>query len=211
MTKYEMIKKKQLKEFVKDYYKLFKGWILIDSITFARYNTLVEQMVWFDRLSGGRYRPTLTISTCLDPVSGLFHQHLKGKCHTISPLEHPLKYSNALDAMEEQFLPSIKQSLVLKEVLTLSEDSFNKQSNMAVGLAVLNAYVGNNNRAIELCESVPCLVEKMGRPPADWEIEQIEFSKKLIEETGKGFAKQFIDIKVQDWKDKNKLKKPKQL
>jgi hypothetical protein len=104
--------KKEVSVYVKQYQERLPGWEMIQPDLLARYDTFVAQSIWFDRISGGEYRPTAYLSVLVAEVGnssvGVLRHLLNVRAREASRQEHPNKFSKILEAMYNEFVPSLR-------------------------------------------------------------------------------------------------------
>ena len=100
--------------------------------------------------------------------------------------------------MEEQFIPPVRMRLDANETLQYAEQSVKPYGgdvgiNCSTGLAALNAYLGESERALYWCSQVEVKAASMGRELADWEIRKRQFTSELREVVNAGKARDFLE------------------
>lgn len=96
-------------------------------------------------------------------------------------------------AMEEQFRPSIRKPLDLREVKSLCEQAARESTNDLCMLAILNAYLGDKEQALSCCERMQTLPPPTLAPRLDWEQRHKEFGRQLRQAIEAGNERQFLD------------------
>ena len=98
--------------------------------------------------------------------------------------------------MEEQFVPSIRKPLDAAETLRLAEEEAERDRihniNYSTGLAVLNAHLGNTERALYWCGRVEETAAHLGRPLGDWETRKRCYSLDLQRAVSAGKERDFL-------------------
>lgn len=170
---------KRLHEFVKAYAPSFPDWSLVNDEYFIRFEGPVAQVVGFEALRSGAYRPANGIRILVAPKAAMLLQFLDIKHRETFATEHEQKMNRVIEAMENQFHPSIRRPLNPKEVLELCEASASEKVNDAYALSALNASCGNRERAIEWLNVLSRLTEQSEQELFDWEQEYMGFGKRL--------------------------------
>lgn len=170
---------KRLREFVKDYVPSFPNWTAVKNEYFIRVKGPVAQVIGFEALRSGAYRPSHCIRILVAPQATMLHQFLDIKFREVFATEHRMKIGLVIEAMKEQFIPAIRSPLVPKEVLGLCEDSSRQRIVDAYALAALNAVCRKKERAIEWLEVLSRLTEQPNRELYQWEREYLEFGNEL--------------------------------
>ncbi|AQT68254.1 hypothetical protein STSP2_01410 [Anaerohalosphaera lusitana] len=145
--KYRPLTKKQLKEIVECYAAEFPDWEIVDGDRLVRSLGPVLQQIGFQGLSYQAYRPMGVIRALPYPSVKMLPQFLDIKHDVIDMRAHPRKWRSAIAAMEEQFVPPIRQPLNLREVMRLCEQTAREKTNDLCMLAILNAYLGEKLQA----------------------------------------------------------------
>ncbi|HWA49608.1 MAG TPA: hypothetical protein VG742_15150 [Dongiaceae bacterium] len=178
--------KRQLIEYFQVYRDAFPEWAVEHDVVLVRTQGPVTQYISFEALRSGAYRPACSVEVAGPPnrVQMLF-RFLDIKHRQVLPREHPTMWPRVLKAMEEQFFPSIRRPLDVAEVLRLAEEEVQRDRidniNFSAGLAVLNAHVGNTERALLWCEQAERQAAGRGPTAADWELQQVQFTRELRE------------------------------
>ena len=169
------ITKKQLLECFKPYSAALSDWAVEHDVMLSRTHGALKQVIHFEALPSGVYRPTHAVEILAGVPDGcsMLHKHLDVKHREVLPRDHAVKWPSVLKAMEEQFLPAIRQPLDVAETLRLAEEQAQRDRidniNYSTGLAVLNAYLGNTARGLYWCGRVEEAAAHLGRALADWE------------------------------------------
>lgn len=185
---------KKLREFVKSYAPAFEDWKLVNNEYFIRFEGPIAQVIGFEALRMGAYRPMNAIRILVAPKVAMLHQFLDIKNRETLATEHDEKrMSQVVQAMEEQFTPAIRNALVPNEVLHLCESAATERINDAYALSALNAYCGNRDRAIEWLDVLSRLTEQRKQELFDWEREYMEFGNELRRQIERHSEKAFLD------------------
>ena len=89
----------------------------------------------------------------------MLHQFLDVKHRQLLPRQHPVMWKSVVVAMEEQFRPSIRKPLDLREIKGLCEQSRQGQPPTTCGCLPIHAYLGEKQQALFCCGQM----EKAGR------------------------------------------------
>ena len=176
--------KAELIDYFQVYRNAFPDWAVEHQVVLVRSHALIRQSIAFEALRSGAYRPSCSIHVAGPPDgSQLLFSFLDIKHRDVRRREHDTKWPLMITAMEEQFLPPIRKSLDIEHVLWLSEKEVVQDSvdhiNHSTGLAVLNAYVGNAQRALYWCDRVEKRATALGSQLAAWEIRKRLFTSEL--------------------------------
>lgn len=191
--KIEPLSKKQLAEIIECYATVFPDWEIVNGQVFSRISGPICQLVGIEVLRSGAYRPWAGIRAVPVPDVRMLHQFLDIKHVQILPRQHPVMWRDVVAAMEQQFRPSIRKPLDLREIKGLCEHEARPTTNDFCMLAILSAYLGERQQALSYCEKM----EKVG-PPAlaprlDWERRHLEFGRQLRQAIGDENERQFLE------------------
>jgi hypothetical protein len=191
MTKAELI------SIFKDYRDAFPMWSVEHDVVLARAVGPVKQFIAFEDLSSGDYRPSNRIEVEGPPDGGqLLFQFLDYPYRQVRPREHAAKWPLVVKAMEEQFLPPVREPLGLARVLQLSEEQIAREgienSVYFSTLAALSVYLGDLDRALRWCDRSSSRLASLGREPADWELRLGSFNQQLRASIQTGRAREFL-------------------
>lgn len=195
--KYRALTKPQLKAVVADYAAAFPDWSLVhDGFAFVRRFGPVEQKIWFQKMSGGSYRPSHVINTTALLQPAMLHQILDIKHREVDYLWHERKFADTLRAMEQQFRPDIRKPLDIAEVLSLCKAEAwcipDTTNNMAM-LAILYAWLGHKAKALNCCERLQCCPLPEQPPIPEWEVAKRAFGRDLAKAVEAGKAREFLE------------------
>lgn len=191
--KIQPLTKKQLAEIVECYATVFPDWRLIDGNRLERSFGPVVQQIGFEALRSGAYRPAMVMRALPLPTVRMLHQFLDIKHVQILPRQHPVMWKSVVAAMEEQFRPSIRKPLDLREIKGLCEQEAKESTNDLCMLAILNAYLGEKEKALACCERMQTLPPPTLAPRLDWEERHKEFGRQLRQAIEAGNERQFLD------------------
>ncbi len=195
---YQPLTKKELKAFFEPYRQTFSDWEVEHDVVLARKQGPLRQTIYIEGLRYAAYRPGHSVRLLINIPDGcdLLHQFLDGKNRQVERREHPTKWSLVLKAMEEQFLPSIRLPLNVAETLRLAEEEARQDGfdniNSLTGLAVLNAYLENPERAVYWCGRVEETAANLERPLGDWETRKRQYALDLKQAIKIGEERKFL-------------------
>lgn len=176
-----------------DFYRVhFPDWKVVKDQTLAREDGPVMQGITFDRLSGGVYRPTGHIRVLVAPEDfGVYEltQHLNIKVRHIERRAHESLKQRVVEAIRAEFVPSVDRPLDAQEVLILYEQRAVPTSPQAYSLAALNAYCGNDARALYWCSQFTELLNIKGKPWQEFDYKRRHFLDQLEKWLQAGEAK----------------------
>jgi hypothetical protein len=190
---YLPLTKRQLGEIVECYAPVFPGWKLVDGQVFVRMHGPIVQHVGIEALRYNAYRSWSGIAALPLPTVRMLHQVLDVKHRQIEFRDHPTKWKGMVAAMEQQFRPPIREPLDLREVKELCEQHAGESTNDLCMLAILNAYLGEKEKALACCERMQILAPPAVAPRLDWEKRHKEFGCQLRHAIEAGNERQFLD------------------
>lgn len=155
---------KELEPFVQDYHRAFPKWRVLERTLIARESGPIMQGVGFQCVSTGKYRPVCAIYyLCVAGRDGGFGvQFLKHPVRDLDPLAHGRLRDKVVEAIRREIIPSVDAPLDPEEVLALHEAQEAIRSPDARDLAVLNAYLRHDERALHWCEQFAQLLNEQG-------------------------------------------------
>lgn len=194
----EPLTKKQLLGYFQVYRDAFPDWKVEHGVMLRRCSGPISQVIDFQSLRYGAYRPSCCIDVIGPPDHGssLLHQFLDVKHREVEPRQHDTKWPLVLKAMEEQFVPNVRKPLDIAEVFRLAEEAAMRDGIENIrylnGLATLSVHLGNMDRAIHWCNRAENWLNVIGRKPVDWELNQAKFSRQLREAVQRGQGLEFL-------------------
>lgn len=191
--KYLPLTKKQLGEIVECYTTVFPDWELVNGQVFARTHGSIVQHVGIETLRYKAYRSWSGIAALPLPTVRMLHQFLDIKHRQVELRAHPTTWKAIVAAMEQQFQPPIRKPLDLQEVKELCEQQAKESTNDLCMLAILNAYLGEKEKALACCERMQTLAPPTLAPRLDWEERHREFGRQLRQAIEAGNERQFLD------------------
>ena len=124
----------------------------------------------------------------------MLHQLLDVKHREVEYRWHERKLADTLAAMEQQFLPNIRKPLDVVAVLTLCEAETRPGStNDLTMLAILYAWLGRDNEALDSCERLQHCPLPTLAPMPEWEETMRSFGRELAEAVKGGTAREFLE------------------
>jgi hypothetical protein len=193
LATYRPLNKRQLAEIVDYYATAFAGWDLINGEVFARAQGPIVQHLGFEPLRYAAYRPWSAIGTLPLPTVRMLHQMLDVKHRQIEMRAHPTRWTSVVEAIEQQFYPSVRKPLNLEEVKGRCEQSARESTNDLCMLAILSAYLGNKEQALSYCDRIQTSPLPTLAPRLDWEQRHKEFGRQLRQAIEAGTERQFLD------------------
>lgn len=206
--RYLSMTRKERREVLQCYAAAFPDWKVILDGRIVRTHGPIMQQIGFEALSRWAYRPHVVIWALALPTVAMLHQWLDIKHRDIGMREHPHKWNDVVIAMEQQFRPCMRKPLDLWEVAELCKQEVLERTNDLCMLAILNAYLGENEQALSYCERIqaaplPTLPPPLKASPA-WERQRREFGLRLKEAIEQGKAREFLEWEQSEWERGNK-------
>lgn len=176
--------KAQLVGYFRDYREVFPEWLVEHEVVLYRSVGPVKQMIGFEALRSGAYRPSHSVEVAGLPDGGqVLFEFLDVRHREVLPREHAAKCPLVVKAMEDQFLPALREPLKPTEVLRLGEESVVrwKVESPATfsSLATLSAHLGDLDRSLRWCDRSDSGLAGRGRELADWEVRLVSFNQHL--------------------------------
>jgi hypothetical protein len=195
---------KELRPIVEDYHRAFPDWRVLEGELFARESGPVMQVIGFERLSTGSYRPVCGVYyLCIPDRDGRFgHQFLNVKVRQVHPRAHESTRDKVVEAIHSEIVPSVDAPLDAEQVLQMHEAYEFIRSPDAHHLAALNAYLGHDERALYWCSQFSSLVEQLGLGWQDFDLKRRAFLDQLEKWLQAGDAKQQLERVLQDERHK---------
>jgi hypothetical protein len=200
--KIKPLSRRELIQVFKDYRDSFADWSVEHDTVLVRSQGLIKQCIAFEALRDGAYRPSCSVRVLTKPSAQLLFRFLDVRHREVLPRDHSSKWPRIVKAMEEQFVPRIRHPLDVVEVIRLAEEEVMAGSagniQYCAGLATLNAYIGNSERALLWCSRIEAQLKTLGREPADWELAQTGFSRQLRDAIGQEREQAFLKERAGD-------------
>ena len=209
LRRYLPMTRKEQREVLQCYATAFPDWKVIADGRLVRYHGPIMQQIGFEALRGWSYRPAAVIRALPLPTVRMLDQLLDIKRGgSIGMRDHPRQWKDVVVAMEQQFRPSVRKPLDLREVTELCKHEVLERTNDLCMLAILNAYLGENEQALSYCERIqaaplPTLPPPLKASPA-WERQRREFGLRLKEAIEQGKAREFLEWEQSEWERGNK-------
>ena len=190
--------KKELKEYFQVYRDAFPDWEVDEPYSLSRTCGPIRQVIGFENLSYGAYRPSCVIEVAGPPDGGssVLPQMLDVKHRQVERRQHATEWPKVLRAIEEQFTPRVREPMEIMEVFRLAEQEAEKGANGRYlnGVASLAVYVSQDDRALEWCNRAEANFIEFGKttPSPDWMLKQVDFTHGLREAIQDGRGKEFL-------------------
>jgi len=191
----------ELRPIAEDYYRAFTDWRFLEGELLARESGPVMQVIGFERLSTGSYRPVCGLyCLCIPDRDGRFgHQFLNVKVRQVHPRAHEITREKVVEAIRQEIVPSVDRPLVAEEVLELYERQANPPRSLdAYSLAALNAYLGHDQRALYWCSRFTELVNESANRWQDFDYKRRAFLDQLEKWIHARNAKEQLDRVLQE-------------
>lgn len=185
MAYYEKkLTKKEVSLYLKQYQEKLPGWDMIRMDVLARFDMFVAQNLWFERISGGEYRPMSYLSVLVaevgDTCVGVLHQDLNVRVREASRREHPLKFERMVEAMCSEFVPSFREPLTTEGAYTAIIGTDSKYHvNEAFALVSLAGAMGLAADLKKWTEVFHDVQNRLAFPNDELEVQQREFVEKV--------------------------------
>jgi hypothetical protein len=192
------LSKRELDEFFQVYRDAFPEWEADAPYALSRSRGPITQVIGFESLSYGAYRPTCGVVVVGPPDGGstLLPQMLDVKHRQIERRQHQSEWPKILRAIEDQFVPDVRRPLDVADVLSLAEkEASGGVANLRYlnGLAVLSVYAGHDDRAIKWCDRAEASSSRVRRTSwPDWMVKQVAFARELREAIRTGRANELL-------------------
>ncbi|MCP4247701.1 MAG: hypothetical protein GY778_11685 [bacterium] len=192
------LKLAELKPLLQDYHKIIPEWDIHKSDTLFRAVGPALQLVYFERSASRTYRPMACVRILAAPGGGGLDRHLE----PVRLRAHSYMLPKMIEAMRHEIVPSIESPLEPNEVLDLCEREAIPKSPEAYSLAALNAYLGDEQRALYWCGRFLELVAQAPYGWAEWDVERGDFLKILEGWIMAGEVREQLDKVVQSERQK---------
>lgn len=195
--RFKQLTKSQLVAYFKDYREAFPEWSVENELVLYRSAGLVKQIITLEDLRSGGYRPLHYVNFPGPPNRGqLLYGFLSVRYRQIRPREHIAKWPLVVKAMEEEFLPPVREPLDPAQVLRYAEEKVTRpeteNANVLASLAVLSVYLGDSDRALKWCDRSISRLANIGRDLAAWEMQLASFNQRLRQAVQAGSAREFL-------------------
>jgi hypothetical protein len=191
---------KELRPIIEDYHCAFPKWHVLEGALLARESGPLLQYIGFERLLGGDYRIQCGVYYLCVPErdGGLIPQWLNVKVRVIRPRSHESLRDKVVEAIHKEIVPSVDAPLDAEQVLAMHEAYQFIRSPDAHHLAVLNTYLGHNDRALYWCSRFTELVNELGNPWQDFDYKRRAFLDQLEQWIKAGEAKRQLERVLQE-------------
>lgn len=187
--------RKQLRDVTALYATQFSEWSLEGNGTvFGRCDGPVRQIIWFEKLRSGSYRPSHGITAIPLAKANIFMlPQLPFRPSTVEYRWHDRKWPEMLAAMERDFRPNIREPLDVSEVLALCEAESRPDSmNDLAMLAILHAWLGRDGEALQCCQRMLRLELSSVAAIREREDTLVTFGSRLEDAVTSGIAREFL-------------------
>jgi hypothetical protein len=190
----QRLTRKQLAEVVESYSSAFPDWKVIGGERLVRSFGPILQQIGFERLRSGAYRTSSGIRALSMPQVAMLHQLLDIRHRDVLLREHPAMRQRVITEMEQQFQPSVRKPLDLREVKRLCEKDVKQSVNDLCMLAILSGYLGEKDDAFARCEDIENLAAACPGQCSLWETRCLTFSRQLRRALETGRQDEFLVV-----------------
>ena len=176
---------RELVPIMADYRAAFPDWQLARGDILVRFGVLIAQVIWFDRLRTGDYRPTCGVYVLVAPSkeggTSVLSQVLNIKIREITRQAHAQSLSGAVSALKSEILPSLGKPLDERVVAELLRERAKGRPANAYALACLLAALGRADDAIRWIGEYHSALAGLCLPSQPVDVERDAFLKKVEE------------------------------
>lgn len=176
---------KQIKPIVADYRTALPEWQLVGDDLLLRLSGPVAQVIWFDRLRTGAYRPTCRVHVLSAPSQeggiAVLPQFLNIKVREIMPAAHAQLLPAVIGALKSEVLPSVIKALDARVVVELLQDRASGRPANAYALACLFGVLGRADDMARWVKEYHSAVAGLGLPVQPVDAERGDFLRKAEE------------------------------
>jgi hypothetical protein len=175
----------ELAPIVADYMAAFPGWQLAGGDMLVRVSGPVAQIIWFDRLRTGAYRPTCRVHVLVAPSeiggTAVLSQFLNIKIRELTLSAHVRSFSVVIAALKSEILPSLDRALDAGAVADLLRDrSLGRPAN-AYAVACLFGALGRPKESVQWIGEYRRAIAGLGLAPQPADAERDAFLDKVEE------------------------------
>jgi len=188
----------QLRKCFRDYRSAFEGWDVEHHTVLVQKQGPISQHIGFEALSIGSYRPMHYIRILGPPRGGqvlfmfldIFHREVMAD-------EHETKWPRIVKAMEEQFVPPIREPLDAKRILACIEErdakgSFGRPISFST-IAALCGHIGDAELASKWLDRSEKAEIELGDWQSDWRAELVTFNSHFRKAIQEGSMQEFLN------------------
>ncbi len=176
---------KKIALIVADYHTAFPDLQLVGDDLLVRFAGPVAQVIWFDRLRTGAYRPTCRIHVLAAPSqeggTAVLAQFVNIKVRETMPTSHEKSVANVVAALKTEILPSLSMSLDVNGIAELLQDRSHGRPASAYALACLFGALGRSKDAVRWAGEYRNAVAALGLPVQPIDAERGAFLSKISE------------------------------
>lgn len=193
----EPLTDRELVKYFGVYRDAFPDWDVEHKVVLTRASGPISQRISFQALRSGAYRPSCSIWVAGPPErSQLLWQFLEKSLEQVDRRQHDTKWPLMLKAMEEQFVPRVREPLNIAEVFRLAAEQAERDGIQNIryfnGLATLSVHLGQTKNALQWCDRAEASLEKNGCDPAEWDLSQVGFTHQLRDALNSDRAPEFL-------------------
>ena len=198
--RYKKLTSKQFREVVTPYLEAFPDWQRFGDMGIFREEFPIRQQITFENLSSGMYRPVHAVRALPLRLSRMLFQHLGARCRQLTYRQHKGQWREMLACIRDQFRPSVIAPLNIEEVILLCESESLGRANDLSMLAILYAWRGDDDKALECCLRIRGAPTPTIAVREDLEQTIRTFGEQLILAITKSEARRFLWLKAEQAK-----------
>lgn len=174
---------KQMREIVAEYSSQFPSWTVVGFDALVRFNGAVAQLIWFDRLRTGTYRPTCRVHVLVAPSESggtvVLTQFLNIKHREISLQNHQKMINSVTTSIKSEIIPAVSRPIDASNIAELLSDRPIVRPVNAYALAFLCASLGRNDDAKRWIAEYQKAFRDLGLPEQPSDTSRVELLKQL--------------------------------